>query len=159
MAAEWMARNRTRLTRVADWAGHEIGEEKAMAEASGPKVLGLGGLFFKSADPQATNDWYARVLGIKVEPWGVVFTPDAAAAHPGAATVFSPFQADTDYFAPSDKEFMFNLMVNDLDGMLARCAEHGVVPVKTFPDQANGSFAHIMDPEGRKIELWEPKPM
>ena len=130
-----------------------------MTEDSRPKVLGLGGLFFKSADPQATNDWYARVLGIKVEPWGTIFTPDDAAAHPGAATVFSPFKADTDYFAPSDKEFMFNLMVNDLDGMLARCAEHGVVPVKTFPDEANGSFAHVMEPEGRKIELWEPKPM
>jgi predicted enzyme related to lactoylglutathione lyase len=123
------------------------------------KILGLGGLFFKSADPVATNDWYARVLGIRVEPWGVVFTPDATAAHPGAATVFSPFKDDTDYFAPSDKEFMFNLMVDDLDAMLARCAEHGVWPVKTFDPEANGKFAHIMDPEGRKIELWEPKPM
>jgi len=123
------------------------------------KVLGLGGLFFKSADPGATNQWYADVLGIKVEPWGIIFTPEAAAAHPGAATVFSPFKVDTDYFAPSDKEFMFNLMVDDLDAMLARCAEHGVVPVKTFPDEANGRFAHIMDPERRKIELWEPKPI
>jgi predicted enzyme related to lactoylglutathione lyase len=123
------------------------------------KVLGLGGLFFKSADPVATNEWYERVLGIKVEPWGVVFTPDAAAAHSGAATVFSPFKADTDYFAPSDKEFMFNLMVDDLDAMLARCAEHDVLPVKIFPEEANGKFAHIMDPEGRKVELWEPKLM
>ena len=54
---------------------------------------------------------------------------------------------------------MFNLMVDDLDAMLARCAEHDVLPVKTFPEEANGKFAHIMDPEGRKIELWEPKPM
>lgn len=123
------------------------------------QVLGLGGLFFKSADPSATNAWYARVLGIKVEPWGIIFTPDAAAAHPGAATVFSPFKTDTDYFAPSDKEFMFNLMVDDLDGMLARCAEYGVEPVKIFPEEANGKFAHIMDPEGRKIELWQPKSM
>lgn len=124
-----------------------------------PKVLGLGGLFFKSADTAATREWYGRVLGIPFEEWGMVFTPDVAAAHPGAGTVFSPFKADTDYFAPSDKEFMFNLMVDDLDGILARCAEHGVVPVKTFPEEANGRFAHIMDPEGRKIELWEPKPM
>ena len=123
------------------------------------KIIGLGGLFFKSVDPQATNDWYARVLGIKVEPWGVVFTPDAAAAHPGAATVFAPFKADTDYFAPSDKEFMFNLMVDELDGILKRCAEHNVTPVGDVLDEANGRFAHIMDPEGRKIELWEPKPM
>ena len=84
---------------------------------------------------------------------------ETAAAQPGAGTVFSPFAADTDYFEPSDKEFMFNLMVDDLDGILARCAEHGVTPVKTFPDEGNGRFTHIMDPEGRKVELWEPKPM
>ena len=130
-----------------------------LKEADVAKILGLGGLFFKSADPAATNEWYARVLGIKVEPWGVVFTPDAAAAHPGAATVFSPFKADTDYFAPSDKEFMFNLMVDDLDAVLARAKAEGVEPVKLFPDEANGRFAHIMDLEGRKIELWQPKPM
>ena len=124
-----------------------------------PKVIGIGGLFFKSKNPDATNAWYASVLGIPVEPWGIIFTPEAAAAHPGSATIFSAFKADTDYFAPSDKEFMFNLMVDDLDGILAGCAEHGVEPVKTFPDEANGRFAHIMDPEGRKIELWEPKPM
>lgn len=123
------------------------------------KILGLGGLFFKSADPAATREWYSRVLGIASEEWGTVFTPDAAAAHPGAGTVFAPFGSGTDYFEPSAKEFMFNLMVDDLDGMLARCAEHGVEPVKTFPDEANGRFAHIMDPEGRKIELWEPRPM
>ena len=125
-----------------------------------PRVLGIGGLFFKSADTAAMRDWYGNVLGLEFEPWGgLVFLPETAAEHPGAGTVFSPFKADTDYFAPSDKEFMFNLMVDDLDGMLARCAEHGVKPVKIFPDEANGRFAHIMDPEGRKIELWQPKPM
>ncbi len=123
------------------------------------KVLGLGGLFFKSADPAACREWYARVLGLPMEKWGMVFTPEAAAAHPGAATVFSPFGADTNYFAPSDKEFMFNLMVDDLDGMLARCAEHKVDPQAPILEEANGRFAHILDLEGRKIELWEPKEM
>lgn len=124
------------------------------------KVLGLGGLFFKSADCDATREWYSRVLGIAFESWGgTVFLPEVAAAHPGAGTVFSPFKADTDYFAPSDERFMINLMVDDLDAMLARCAEHGVEPLLHMPDEANGSFAHIMDPEGRKIELWQPRPM
>lgn len=124
------------------------------------RVLGLGGLFFKSADPAATCAWYARVLGMNFGEWGgVVFTPNAAAEHPGAGTVFSPFKADTDYFAPSDKEFMFNLMVDDLDAMLVQCAAQGVEPVKVFPAEPNGRFAHIMDPDGRKIELWEPRPM
>ena len=131
-----------------------------MPRILGPKVLGLGGLFFKSADTAAMREWYGRVLGLEFNEWGgLVFLPETAAAHPGAGTVFSPFSADTDYFAPSDKEFMFNLMVDDLDGVLARCAEHGVTPVNTMLDEANGHFAHIMDPEGRKIELWEPKPM
>ena len=130
-----------------------------MSEGVGSKVIGLGGLFFKSSNPDACREWYARVLGLPMEKWGMVFTPDAAAAHAGAATVFSPFSADTDYFAPSDKEFMFNLMVDDLDGILARCAEHGVMPLAPIIDETNGRFVHIMDLEGRKIELWEPKPM
>lgn len=125
-----------------------------------PCIIGLGGLFFKSADSSAMREWYTRVLGLEFNDWGgLVFLPQTAAAHPGAGTVFSPFDSDTDYFAPSDKEFMFNLMVDDLDAVLARCADNGVEPIKTFPAEANGRFAHIMDPEGRKVELWEPKPM
>lgn len=123
------------------------------------RVLGLGGLFFKAADPAATREWYGKVLGIEFDDWGgTFFTPDAAAAHPGSGTVFSPFAADTGYFAPSDKEFMFNLMVDDLEGMLARMAEAGVEPLAVLPDEGNGRFAHLMDPDGRKVELWEPKP-
>ena len=123
-----------------------------------PKVLGLGGLFFKSADTGAMREWYGRVLGLSFEDWGgLVFLPATAAAHPGAATVFSAFAADTGYFAPSDKEFMFNLMVDDLGGILARCTEHGVEPLDAVLDEDNGRFAHIIDPEGRKIELWQPK--
>jgi predicted enzyme related to lactoylglutathione lyase len=123
------------------------------------KVIGVGGLFFKSPDPDKLNAWYKEVLGLPVQEWGTMFTPDMLADTPGAGTVFSPFKADTDYFAPSTKDFMFNLMVDDLDGVLDRCKQHGVEPVKMFPDEANGRFAHILDPEGRKIELWQPRPM
>lgn len=124
------------------------------------RVLGVGGVFFKADDPQATCAWYARVLGIDFGEWGgVFFMPEDAAAHPGAGTVFSPFKATTDYFAPSEERFMINLMVDDLAAMLERCAREGVVPVRHMPNEVNGHFAHIMDPDGRKIELWEPKPM
>ncbi len=100
------------------------------------------------------------MLGIAFEEWGgTVFLPETAAAHPGAGTVFSPFKAETEYFAPSQERFMINLMVDDLRAMLARCAEHGVEPVLEMFGEANGDFAHIMDPEGRKLELWQPKPM
>jgi predicted enzyme related to lactoylglutathione lyase len=124
------------------------------------KVLGVGGVFIKARDGEALRAWYKQVLDLDFADWGgVVFTPDAMAAHPGAGAVFSFFKNDTDYFAPSDKEFMLNLAVDDLDGVLARAKAHGVEPVKTFPDEPNGRFAHIVDPEGTKIELWQPKPM
>jgi catechol 2,3-dioxygenase-like lactoylglutathione lyase family enzyme len=124
------------------------------------KILGIGGVFFKVRDGAALREWYTRVLGLEISDWGgVVFTPEAAARHPGAGTVWSPFDADTDYFAPSKREFMINFMVDDLDAMLARCKKHGVEPVKLFPDEANGRFAHILGPEDIKIELWQPKPM
>jgi predicted enzyme related to lactoylglutathione lyase len=123
-------------------------------------ILGLGGLFFKAADPAATRAWYARVLGIEFDSWGgTVFAPEAAAAQPGAGTVFCPFDADTGYFSPSTGDFMFNLMVDDLDGILTQCAAEGVAPIGPILDEANGRFAHIVDCDGRKIELWQPKPM
>ena len=124
------------------------------------KVLGVGGVFFKSQDQEAMREWYSRVLGLDFEDWGgMFFTPEMAAGQPGAGTVFTSFEAETDYFEPSTKEFMINLMVDDLDGILERCAGEGVEPVETFDDEPNGRFAHIIDLEGRKLELWEPKPM
>jgi predicted enzyme related to lactoylglutathione lyase len=123
------------------------------------KVLGVGGVFFKSRDQAALAEWYASVLGLQLEEWGgAFFTPELTAGHPGAGTVFAPFAADTDYFEPSTNEFMVSLMVDDLDAMLERCSAHGVEPVTRFEDEPNGRFAHILDPEGRKLELWEPRP-
>ena len=80
------------------------------------------------------------------------------AAHAGAATVFSPFKQDTKYFEPSTKDFMINFAVDDLEAVLASCKKHGV-EAKVMPDEPNGRFAHISDPEGTRIELWQPKPM
>lgn len=123
------------------------------------KVLGIGGVFFKSRDPAALTAWYREVIGLHVHDWGGVFlTPDAMAAHPGAGTVFAPFKQDTTYFAPSTKDFMINFAVDDLDGVLDSCTRHGV-EAKVLPDEPNGRFAHISDPEGNRIELWQPKPM
>jgi len=123
------------------------------------RVLGIGGVFFKSSDPRALSAWYRDVIGLELEDWGgVVFRPEAMAGHPGAATVFSAFGAESTYFEPSTRDFMINLAVDDLDGILASCAAHGV-DVKVLPDEPNGRFAHLLDPEGTKIELWQPKPM
>jgi predicted enzyme related to lactoylglutathione lyase len=123
------------------------------------KVIGIGGVFFKSKDPAALINWYRDVLGMPVHDWGgVAITPEAMAAQPGAAMVFAPFKQDTKYFEPSTRDYMINLMVDDMEGILASCAKHGVAVTRS-DDQSMGHFAHLMDPEGNKIELWEPAPM
>lgn len=122
------------------------------------QVLGIGGVFFKTQDPKALMDWYARVLGFSPESWGGAVFPSAlAGARPGAYQVFGPFAADTTYFDPSTNGYMINLMVDDLDGMLAHAASEGVLPQWRNDDDPHGRFAHLIDPQGGKIELWEPK--
>lgn len=116
------------------------------------KVLGVGGIFFKSEDPTAVRDWYRRVLGFHIEDWGGVSfeRPDFG------QTNWCPFAADTDYFAPSTQPFMINLIVDDLDGLLARASAEGVESLGRMDDDAQGSFAWLLDPAGVKIELWQP---
>lgn len=122
------------------------------------RILGLGGVFFKAQDPQGLSAWYRRVFDLAFEDWGGIAFPLApAAAQPGACQVFSAFAGDTAYFSPSAKDFMINLMVDDLDGVLARAAEAGVEPIWRDDSDPNGRFAHLIDPEGVKLELWQPK--
>lgn len=122
------------------------------------RILGIGGVFFKARDRDSLKAWYRDVLGLDMQSWGgAVFEPPAMAAHAGAATVLSLFAADSDYYQPSQKEFMINFAVDDLDGVLSRLAEHGVKPLQPVLSEFNGRFAHILDPEGTKLELWEPK--
>ena len=118
------------------------------------KVLGIGGVFFKAEDTKAVGDWYARVLGFEVKDWGGVVFPHPAAGY----QVWSPFKADSTYMAPSTLPFMINLMVDDLDGVLAKALGEGVEPVGRDDTDPSGRFAWIMDPAGVKVELWEPSP-
>lgn len=122
-------------------------------------VIGVGGLFFACADKVATRDWYARVLGMAPQDFGG-FTFSHGESHaskgPGAMTIFAPFEAQNEYFAPSDLPFMINLMVDDLDAVLARCEAQGVAQVQPRETSEYGDFAWVMDPDGRKIELWQP---
>lgn len=121
------------------------------------QVVGIGGVFFKSGAGDTLREWYRRVLGFDITPWGGAYFPASmTAAVAGAGSVWSPFPAETDYFAPSNRDFMINFVVDDLDAVLARCKEHGVEPLTLFPDEGLGRFAHIMDPDGMKVELWEP---
>lgn len=118
------------------------------------KVLGIGGIFFKSKDPQALIAWYQKTLGFSSESADYVsFAP--ATMPDGGCTVFSPFKDSTDYFAPSQREFMFNLVVDDLDGALSQVAAAGAELVGEVESYSYGRFGRFMDPDGNKIELWQ----
>jgi len=124
------------------------------------RVLGVGGLFLASRDTAATTAWYQRVLGMQPNDFGGFdfLHEQSVDRFPVAArTIFAPFNADSDYFAPSQLPFMFNLIVDDLAAVLARAAAEGVEPVQATERTDYGDFAWLMDPDGRKIELWQPR--
>ena len=123
------------------------------------KVLGLGGVFFLCKDVDATREWYGRVLGIEINDYGGADFSHAESAGvfpQGAKTVWAPFKGESDYFKPSDSPFMMNLLVDDLAGILARIKEQGVPLAQDPTEESYGKFAWVMDPDGRKVELWEP---
>jgi len=98
------------------------------------KVLGVGGVFFRAKDPQALAAWYGKHLGMELDD-------------------------DTKYFEPSDQRYMINLVVDDLTGALEQVADAGAQLVGARQDEVYGSFAWFLDPEGNKVELWQPKVM
>ena len=120
------------------------------------QVLGVGGVFFKSNDRKKIGEWYKKWLGVPAHPeWGASFPPGDMP--PGGFTVWAPFASDTDYFAPSSSSFMFNLVVDDLDGALAQVTEGGAEVVGEVLVEPYGRFGWFVDPEGNKVELWQPK--
>jgi predicted enzyme related to lactoylglutathione lyase len=121
------------------------------------KALGVGGIFFKSKDPSALMAWYRKALQFPGDGDYVPFRPGDIPA--GGCTVFSPFKADSDYFAPSSASYMFNLMVDELDGAMAQVQAAGGTLVGEIQSYDNGRFGWFVDPDGNKVELWEPKPM
>jgi len=120
-------------------------------------ITGVGGIFFKSKDPAALMAWYRDVLGIGIEPWGGALMHYDAPGHP-PVLVLNAFKQTSGYFAPSTAEFMLNFAVDDLDAFLAKLKAKGVTVLKVDDTGAEGKFAWILDPDGTKIELWQPKP-
>lgn len=123
-------------------------------------VRGIGGVFFKAQDPAKLGAWYAQHLGAPADENGfIVFKwAERAPSKRLASTVFSPFAADTKYFAPSTRDFMINFRVDDLDAALKTLKARRVKVMPQREDGEYGRFAWILDPEGNKIELWEPPP-
>jgi predicted enzyme related to lactoylglutathione lyase len=118
------------------------------------KVVGFGGVFFKSRDPQALAAWYAQHLGVDLADFGgVLFKEDER--RPGHI-LWAPFPQDTRYFAPSSREFMLNFRVDDLGALLAQLRSAGVQVDPKIEDSEFGRFGWIVDPEGTRVELWQP---
>ena len=130
----------------------------ANAETKSPgRVLGIGGIFFKTADQAKTRDWYAKHLGL-VDKGGGAMLPwrehdDPQKEH---VTVWSTFPANTNYFGPGQATFMVNYIVDDIDAILERLQKEGVKIDPKRMNEAYGRFAWIYDADGNKIELWEP---
>lgn len=119
------------------------------------RVTGVGGFFFKSEDPAALRDWYKKHLGLDTNDYGCTFLWKDANGN-DASTQWSPFAADTNYFSPSQKQFMQNFRVSNLDRLMEKLIEEGVTIIGKPEAYDYGKFGWILDPEGNKIELWEP---
>jgi predicted enzyme related to lactoylglutathione lyase len=121
------------------------------------KVTGIGGIFFKSKNPAETTEWYRKNLGLVTNEYGSLFefrqsdTPDEK-----AYLQWSPFAADSSYFHPSEKEFMINYRVENIEELVKDLKAKGVNVLDEIEEFEYGKFVHILDPENNKIELWEP---
>jgi predicted enzyme related to lactoylglutathione lyase len=119
------------------------------------RVTGLGGFFFRSEDPKASIEWYRKHLGLNTDEYGCTFWWKDEDGN-DCSTQWSPFSKDTSYFDPSKKQFMMNFRVENLEEMLTALKEEGVVVIGEIETYDYGKFGWVMDPEGNKIELWEP---
>lgn len=134
-----------------------ITQNKAIMSDTTPKVTGIGGIFFRSKDPKQVKEWYGKNLGLAIMDHGSSF--EFRNAHrPDEINYLSwaPFKEDTKYFDPSEKEFMINYRVQNIEGLVKKLKENGVTVVDEIESYDYGKFVHIMDLEGNKIELWEP---
>lgn len=122
-----------------------------------PRVTGIGGIFFFSTDPEQTKQWYIENMGLVTNPWGASFE-FRNANRPDEINYlqWSPFSQGNEYFAPSEKDFMINYRVQNLEGMIKNMKANGVTILDSIETYDYGKFVHIMDNDGNKIELWEP---
>lgn len=120
------------------------------------RVTGIGGIFIKYDNPDSIKQWYADHLGIKMEEYGTSFEwRNSQYPERKGYTLWSPFSQSSEYFNPSKKMLMINFRVDDLDAILAKLADRGIERLAPIEQTDYGRFAHIIDPEGVKIELWE----
>jgi len=122
-----------------------------------PKVVGIGGIFFFSDNPEETKEWYTKNLGLETNEWGSSFE-FRNANRPDEINYlqWSPFKKGSEYFSPSKKEFMINYRVQNMEALVEKLKANGVTILDAIETFDYGKFVHIMDSEGNKLELWEP---
>lgn len=121
------------------------------------KVTGIGGVFFKCKDPKAVNEWYKKHLGLETNEYGCTFAwRESEGSAKTGQTQWSPFNASTQYFAPSTKDFMINYRVENIEALVEELKKEGVAVLDEIAVYDYGKFVHLLDLEGNKIELWEP---
>lgn len=121
------------------------------------KVTGIGGIFFKCKDPEKMKAWYHKHLGLNTDEYGTCFEwKQSDEPVKKGFTQWSPFKENTGYFAPSEREFMINYRVDDLNALVELLKAEGVKVVDDIEQFTYGKFVHVLDVEGNKIELWEP---
>lgn len=128
-----------------------------MSKSKKGRVIGIGGIFFKSDSPQEDKAWYKKHLGVKTDQWGAPFVSRKYSNSKQASFLqWSPFEADTKYFLPSELPFMINYRVENMEELVQELKEDGVTICDEIVTYDYGKFVHIMDGKGRKVELWEP---
>lgn len=122
------------------------------------RVTSIGGIFFKCRDPQAQMDWYAIHLGISMEQYGSSFQwRQAEDKDKLGHTAWSPFKENTDYFGDASQQYMINYRVENLEALVTQLKKEGVTIVDEIEEFEYGRFVHILDLEGNRVELWEPR--
>lgn len=120
------------------------------------RVTGIGGIFFKTSNPEKIKSWYQQHLGLSTDQYGTSFEWKEKGSGNKGFTQWSPFTTDTKYFEPSPKEFMINYRVEHLEMLVEQLKTEGVTVLNEIETFEYGKFVHILDPENNKIELWEP---
>jgi predicted enzyme related to lactoylglutathione lyase len=135
----------------------QCGTDEHQKQIKMKRVTGIGGVFFKVKDKGKTREWYKNHLGINSEDWGSTFEwREKEDPSKEGSTAWSPFKDSSDYFEPSKKEFMINYRVENMEALLIELKKEGITIIGEQAQEGYGKFAWIMDPDGNKIELWEP---
>lgn len=130
--------------------------ENTSNEQEPKRVTGIGGIFFKAENPAELNAWYKKHLGMDTTDYGTTFMwrKDDKPEEKGY-TLWTPFKKETTYFAPSTKEFMVNLRVENIEWLVEKLKEEGITVLDEIESSDYGKFVHILDHEGNKVELWQ----